>query len=80
MAGLPVLSSDLPQMKKVVETYKVGESININIEENISSTIKHWIAEPSLLETYRKNCIPASQELNWQEEYKKVRKILLGIE
>jgi glycosyltransferase involved in cell wall biosynthesis len=80
MAGLPVLSSDLPQMKKVVETYKVGESININMEENISSTIKHWIAEPSLLETYRKNCIPASQELNWQEEYKKVRKILLGIE
>jgi glycosyltransferase involved in cell wall biosynthesis len=78
MAGVPVLASDLPQMKKIVETYQVGESINISIEENITKTLKQWSDEPALLEMYRKNCVDASHELNWQEEYKKARNILLG--
>jgi glycosyltransferase involved in cell wall biosynthesis len=78
MAGIPVLASDLPQMKKIVDNYQVGESININIEENIVSTIKRWMDEPALREVYRKNCLAASKELNWQVEYMKTRNILLG--
>jgi glycosyltransferase involved in cell wall biosynthesis len=79
MAGIPVLVSDLPQMKKIVEKYKVGESINISIEGNITSTLERWIDDPDLLETFRKNCVLASQELNWQEEYRKTRNILLDL-
>ncbi len=77
MAGLPVLCSDLPQMKKIVETYQVGESINIENEDNIYAVMKLWIENPVLLSTYKINCERAGKELNWQEEYKKVRKILL---
>ncbi|NJD21573.1 MAG: glycosyltransferase family 4 protein [Melioribacter sp.] len=79
MAGLPVLCSDLPQMKEVIEKYDVGESINMENEENISTTLKRWCENTSLLEVYKKNCETASEELNWQAEYKKVRKRLFDI-
>ena len=77
MAGLPVLCSDLPQMKAVIEKYNVGESINIENEENIFSTLDKWCENPSLLDFYKINCATAAKELNWQEEYKRVRTRLL---
>ena len=80
MAGLPVLCSDLPQMKKIVEEYKVGESISVENENNIYFTLKRWSESPELLKSYRNNCLLAAQKLNWQEEYKKSRKRLLGLD
>jgi glycosyltransferase involved in cell wall biosynthesis len=80
MAGLPVIASDLPQMKKIVEQYRIGEAINITNLENIIEVLKKWIANPDLLKSYKKNCIVASQELNWQKEYNRARSILFGIE
>lgn len=77
MAGLPVLCSDLPQMKAIIEKYNVGESINIEDEENIFSTLDKWYENPSLLDFYKINCATAAKELNWQEEYKRVRTRLL---
>ncbi len=81
MAGLPVIVSDLPQMKSIVEKYQVGEAVNIenNGEENILTTLKRWIEEPERLEIYRTNCANAAKELNWQAEYKRARSKLLGI-
>ncbi|MEK6553119.1 MAG: glycosyltransferase [Bacteroidota bacterium] len=77
MAGLPVLCSDLPQMKAIIEKYNVGESINIENEENIFSTLDKWYKNPSLLDFYKINCETAAKELNWQEEYKRVKTRLL---
>lgn len=77
MAGLPVLCSDLPQMKKIIDDYKVGESINIENEENIFTTLNKWCENPNLLDAYRINCAIAAKELNWQEEYKRVKSRLL---
>jgi glycosyltransferase involved in cell wall biosynthesis len=80
MAGLPLLSSDLPQMKEIIEKYNVGESISIENDENIINAIRKWINEPGLLALYRKNCQSAALELNWHEEYKRVRAKLLSLE
>ena len=80
MAGLPLLSSDLPQMKEIIEKYNVGESISIENDENIINAIRKWINEPGLLALYRKNCKSAALKLNWQEEYKRVRAKLLSLE
>jgi glycosyltransferase involved in cell wall biosynthesis len=79
MAGLPVLCSDLPQMKKIIDTYQVGESISIEDEENIYSILKRWIENPNLLVSYKINCERAGKELNWQEEYKRARIKLLNL-
>ena len=62
MAGLPVLSSNLPQMKKIVEQFKVGEVVDIEQSVQIASAIQKWIDCPEIL--------------NWQEEYKRAFKKL----
>lgn len=80
MAGLPVLSSDLPQMKRIVETYRVGEAINISDPENLIRSLKKWIDNPDLLREYQKNCSAAAKDLNWQEEYNRIQSKLLGID
>ncbi|MCL6099435.1 MAG: glycosyltransferase [Bacteroidetes bacterium] len=77
MAGLPVLASDLPQMKKIIDTYQVGECIKIENEDIIVTTLNDWIDNPDKLETYRVNCAKAAEELNWQKEYERGKTRLL---
>lgn len=73
MAELPVLSSDLPQMKRIVETYNVGEVINLENQQELIDVLNKWSVDRQLLESYKKNCLPASQALNWQAEYQRFR-------
>lgn len=78
MASLPVIVSNLPQMKNIVETYKVGEVVDIDKGESIVPVIMKWKNNPKLLDEYKKNCSNAAKELNWQEEYKRVKNALLN--
>lgn len=77
MAGLPVLSSDLPQMKKIVDNYKVGECIELKSADEIVDVINRWSKNPQVLESFKSNCAIAAKELNWQEEYKRTRNKLI---
>ncbi|MFA3783064.1 glycosyltransferase [Melioribacteraceae bacterium 4301-Me] len=76
MAGLPVLSSNLPQMKNIVENYKVGKAVNIDSKGEIIIALKEMIQNKELLSVYKANCEKASLELNWQKEFDKVKPIL----
>ncbi|PKL81704.1 MAG: hypothetical protein CVV24_13905 [Ignavibacteriae bacterium HGW-Ignavibacteriae-3] len=80
MAELPVLCSDLPQMKQIVDSFHVGESISLADENNIIKTLKNWNGNRELLLSYKENCKKAAKILNWQEEYKWVRNILLDLD
>jgi glycosyltransferase involved in cell wall biosynthesis len=68
-AGLPVISSNLPQMKKIVENFDAGIIVDDLSAESIASSIKKLINEKGLREKYSLNCLKASKELNWQTEY-----------
>ncbi|MBX3008554.1 MAG: glycosyltransferase family 4 protein [Melioribacteraceae bacterium] len=72
-AGLPVISSNLPQMKKIVEQYNVGIVIDDLSAESIASSIKKLISEKGLMNKYSSNCLETSKELNWQKEYERIR-------
>jgi glycosyltransferase involved in cell wall biosynthesis len=78
MAGIPVLASNLPQMKKIVDDYNVGESVDLGIYAELINILSQWIANPKLLHQYKKNCLLAAQELNWKSEFLKVRDTLLN--
>ena len=78
MAGLPVLSSDLPQMKKIIDTYEVGEAIDISDIMNIVHTIRRWEESYYLIEKFRHNCVQAAKELNWEAEYNRAKEKLLS--
>jgi glycosyltransferase involved in cell wall biosynthesis len=77
MADLPVLSSDLPQMKKVIEQYDVGVSIDIEHTENLTKILNEWAENPSFLKKYKDNCKAAVKELNWQAEFNKCKERIL---
>jgi len=77
MAGIPVLASALPQMKKIIDDYNIGETIQLEKSEELINSLSKWIDQPLLLKEYKKNCLVAAQELNWQSEFKRVRNILL---
>lgn len=74
MAEIPLLSSNLPQMKKVVEDYKVGKVVDVENTSEIVSAIKEWITDRKSLELFKENCRRASLELNWTNEFRKFKK------
>ena len=73
-AGLCVLSSPLPQMKKIVDEYKVGETVNPENQEEINDAVKKLSENSELLEKYKLNAASAREELNWENEFEKVKR------
>lgn len=68
MAEVPVIVSDLPQMKETVEKYDVGFAVNYNDDNQIITAINKLTEEINLYESKKQNCQIASQELNWEKE------------
>jgi len=74
-AGVPVLASPLPEVKKIVENYHVGTFIESHSPSHIAQKIKEMLNNKALLKQYKENCLIASKELNWQNEEKVILKI-----
>ena len=71
-AGIPVLSSDLFEIRKIIEKYAIGEIILNHQPEHIAMHINQLLANEELLAGYRKNTINANQELSWENEEKEL--------
>ncbi len=67
-AGVPVLVSDLPEMRRVVEEYRVGETCPPGDPAALAERIGAMLSDPSRLATYRRNTVRAASELNWNRE------------
>ena len=65
---VPVLVSDLPEMKNLVTHYQVGEIIDNHNPEKIAAKIKTMLDNQSQLMVYKNNCEKASKDLNWDKE------------
>lgn len=74
-AGLPVLSSRLIEMEKVISTYNVGTFINSHDPEHIAETIKQIFENPEQLRQWRENTLKAKAVYNWETEEKKLLQI-----
>lgn len=69
-AGVPVLASPLVEVKKIVDTYKVGEVIRTHAPEDIALSLREMLASPEALAAYKKNCAVARKDLCWDLEKK----------
>ena len=67
-AGIPVLCSDFPEMRKIVDGYKIGEVFDVENINNISDTINILFKDMERLMEYKNNCVQASATLNWDIE------------
>ena len=68
MADIPVIVSNLPQMKEIVEKYDVGYVVEFDNKDELLLAIKKLSDDPDLHESKKQNCYIASQELNWEKE------------
>lgn len=74
-AGVPVLVSDLPEMKTIVEKFEIGAISNSHDPERLAKTISEALNDTTKRNTWKLNLVQASKELTWENE----EKVLKGI-
>ncbi len=75
-AEVPVICSDFPEMKKIIEKYNVGISHNFENEYQLFDTIQHTLNNKELYLSWKENCKKAKKELNWEIEKEKLKEII----
>jgi len=75
-AGLPVLVSFLPEMKKLVEQYKIGKSIQKHDSKHIADCIIKMINDKNSMQKWKESTKIAALELNWDIEKKVIESLL----
>ncbi|SFS60133.1 glycosyltransferase [Lutibacter maritimus] len=76
-AKVPVLVSDLPEMKNIVSKYKVGEVITDRTPKELASQINKILENGK--DYYNTNLEIASKELIWEKESKKLIEIFKNL-
>jgi glycosyltransferase involved in cell wall biosynthesis len=69
-AEIPVLTSDFPEMKNIVETYLIGETIHKRTPEEIAQQIRKIIESREYYQSLVENCRKAQEHLTWEMEFK----------
>lgn len=69
-ARVPVVASPFPEMKKIVENYKVGELISSHEPELLAKKVKTVLEKGRLF--YQSQLEIAAQDLCWEHEFPKI--------
>jgi glycosyltransferase involved in cell wall biosynthesis len=75
MAGVPVLASDLTEVKKVILEYGVGQVLPDHAPPTIARTIRQMLADDAQMKKWKSNCLQARKTLCWEQEEKIVQEI-----
>lgn len=67
-AGVPVLSSSLPEIKKILEQFGVGRCIDKVDPEIIARNVLEIYNDPETYRRWKLNTSTALKELNWDKE------------
>lgn len=67
-AEIPVMVSDLPEMRKIVEEYNIGVVNKINDKKAVKETIEYILYNDEAKRLWKKNLAKASTELIWEKE------------
>jgi glycosyltransferase involved in cell wall biosynthesis len=79
MAGTPVIGSSLPQIKDIIEKYKVGEVVDCNKPEELYEALKKLIEKKDLRKEYSQACLQAAKTLNWETESESLKTLLKNL-
>lgn len=64
-AGLPVIASDLPEIRKVVHDYDVGQVVRPGNREDLVAALKQAVMDRSLRERWQSNIPRVLETFNW---------------
>jgi glycosyltransferase involved in cell wall biosynthesis len=71
-AGLPVVCSDLPVLKGIVEGYDLGSTCNPEDPADIASAINRMLNNKMKYDEMKRNTMKAAKIFNWETEVKKL--------
>jgi len=75
-AGLPIIFSDFPEMRKIVQKYHVGYVVNETNLNDIVEKISKILSDSNMWQTMHINALNAvKKNLNWEKESYKLIKI-----
>jgi glycosyltransferase involved in cell wall biosynthesis len=71
-AGLPQITMNFPEYRKINEQFEVAVLIDNILPETIADAVNNLLGNTVLYQRLRENCLKAGQVLNWQQEEKKL--------
>jgi glycosyltransferase involved in cell wall biosynthesis len=74
-AGIPVLSSNLPELRKIIELYRVGWLLESVTPQMLASKIQSIVSDNVHYESIKTNVTDASKQLSWEREVKALEHI-----
>lgn len=67
-AGLPVVATDFPEIRKVVSHYSVGELVAAGSDQALHRALARLIDNPSLRQQLACSAKQAARHLNWEQQ------------
>jgi len=74
-AELPILASPLVEVKRIMDQYNVGELVDNYTPEHIAKKLNEMLTDEEKVKDWKQNMQKAKQELNWENEQKKLIEI-----
>ncbi|MEO8087084.1 MAG: glycosyltransferase [Bacteroidota bacterium] len=74
-AGLPVLSSNLVELRKIVEDYQIGMIAEQHNPVYLADRIKEMLSDEKRFDSWKENLKLAAAELCWEKEEQKLLQI-----
>ena len=79
IAGLPVVASDLPEIRKVVGENDLGLLVPPGDSLALVSALQTLVDDAPLRERYRQASVVAAKELNWEQQEHKLTELYARI-
>jgi glycosyltransferase involved in cell wall biosynthesis len=67
-ANIPVLVSPFPEMKAIVDRYRIGEFIESHDPASLACQIDSMLKNPERMAAYKQNLLKAAEDLCWELE------------
>lgn len=69
-AGIPVLASNLVEVRSIIERYEIGLIIHSSDAPALSEEMKEMMSDETRIDRWKNNLNIAAAELNWEKEKK----------
>lgn len=76
---IPFIASDFPEIRDIVEKYQVGVLVDPENFDDIFLKLKRLIDDEVLYNKFKENCKKALDDLNWENEIKKLCEVIEAI-
>lgn len=80
MAGVPIISSDFPELNRVLTEVNSGITVDPDLPESISNAVETLARNPELRKTLKENGREAALDrYNWRPQSLKLSKLYDGL-